>query len=240
MGVHRKRLSSLKLKYDPYSAHPEEDYETLKTEISNIDLMLLLEHELAKSTVHIHSARRIVSAMRFSQPSITVQTAETLIDQLSRLYPIAYLVLDVVRSLLKELDPSLRISIKERLLQAYSSGSFVFAIDYHLIFLVRALVLCPGSDTLSTLESVYSRSQDPLVRREVILAMHHLNDWAWLSNLRKQFSTLTPPERRAFLVASFDLADEGKHWRKRIKRSLAPFELLVLDWAATTSNRELA
>lgn len=236
LGVHRKRLSALNLRYDPYSARPEEDYENLKHEINNIDLFMLLEHELSKSTVHIHAARRIVSAMRFSSEWITVQTAETLIGDLNRLYPIAYLVLDVVRSLLIDVGSEGKDAIKATLIETYNNHAYALSIDYHLLFFVRALSCCPGNDTLVVLNEIHQKSKSPLVRREVILAMHRLGDWSWLSNQKSRFNTLSSPERRAFLVASFGLAEEGNHWRKRIRDSLGPFEQMILDWASDSNN----
>lgn len=51
-----------------------------------------------------------------------------------------------------------------------------------------------------------------------------------------RFRTLSPAERRAFIVASFFLGDEGKHWRASIKSEFSPFEELVADWAARKKN----
>jgi hypothetical protein len=237
LGQHRKRLSSLQLRYDPYSATSYDDYEALKKEINDIDLFMLLEYELSKSAIHIHSARRIVSAMRFSDDRITVQTAQTLIGELNRLYPIGYLVLDVVRSLLMELPAERRDEVKDALLAAYNAGSYAFSLDYHLLYFVRALAWCPGIDTLIALEQIYARSRSPLVRREVILAMHRLGVWSWLSNLKTQFPTLSDPERRAFIVASFGLSDEGSHWRQYIKGKLSAFEAIIVQWSSDPANR---
>lgn len=237
LGEHRKRLSSLQLRYDPYSKTPEADYHNLKKEIEDIDLFMLLEYELSKSAIHIHSTRRIIEAMRFSDERITIQTAQTLIGELNRLYPIGYLVLDVVRSLLRSIDPSSRDKVKLSLLTAYNGGSYALSIEYHALYLVRALALCPGNDTLIALERIYEDFKSPLVRREVIIAMSQLGDWPWLSNLKTQFATLSDPERRAFIVASFGLSDEGDHWRTRTKRKLSKIEKLVMQWASDEANR---
>jgi hypothetical protein len=56
--------------------------------------------------------------------------------------------------------------------------------------------------------------------------------WYWLSDLKNQFRQLTGPERRAFIVASYKLSDEGKYWRRNIKDELSPFEKIILDWAS--------
>lgn len=39
-------------------------------------------------------------------------------------------------------------------------------------------------------------------------------------------------ERRAFIVASYTMSDEGKHWRQHISPELSAFEDLVKIWAS--------
>jgi hypothetical protein len=54
--------------------------------------------------------------------------------------------------------------------------------------------------------------------------------WAWLSDLKNSFRTLSPTERRAFVIASYVMSDEGRHWRQHISRELTSFEDLVRLW----------
>jgi hypothetical protein len=51
----------------------------------------------------------------------------------------------------------------------------------------------------------------------------------WLSDLRNRFRMLSPLERRAFILASYRLTDEGQHWRRSIKREFTPFEMIITD-----------
>jgi hypothetical protein len=62
--------------------------------------------------------------------------------------------------------------------------------------------------------------------------MPRWNAWYWISDLVRNFRTLSPVERRAFLIASYVLADQGSHWRQHIARELSPFENLVKIWAS--------
>ena len=54
----------------------------------------------------------------------------------------------------------------------------------------------------------------------------------WLSNLKNEFRTLSTWERRAFIIASYSLNDEGSHWRRNIAGEFSPFEALVRQWAS--------
>jgi hypothetical protein len=76
-----------------------------------------------------------------------------------------------------------------------------------------------------------------MIRRDAILAMARGGDWYSLSDLRNSFGTMTPPERRAFIVASYSLKDEGDHWRKFTRNQFSPFEVFLRDWAASRIGR---
>lgn len=63
------------------------------------------------------------------------------------------------------------------------------------------------------------------------MTMSHWRKWYWLSDLKNRFRELTGAERRAFIIGSYTLREEGPHWRKHTRREFSPFESLVCDWA---------
>lgn len=77
-----------------------------------------------------------------------------------------------------------------------------------------------------------------MIRRDLIMLMAHRRADYWLSNCRTSFATLTGWERRALLVASYTLGDEGKHWRDSVRDEQNPFDKLVLDWAADSKQKQ--
>ena len=52
----------------------------------------------------------------------------------------------------------------------------------------------------------------------------------WLSDLLGRFGSLSNWERKAFIVASFYLTDEGEHWRNNTKKILSQAEVLIRNW----------
>ena len=54
----------------------------------------------------------------------------------------------------------------------------------------------------------------------------------WLSDLKLQYGSLLQWEKRAFIVSSYLLGDEGRHWRRSLKNTLNKMELLIKDWAS--------
>jgi len=54
----------------------------------------------------------------------------------------------------------------------------------------------------------------------------------WLSDKKGSFQTLSSPEKRAFVAASYFLGDEGKHWREYVNKQLSDLERLMIDWVS--------
>ena len=69
----------------------------------------------------------------------------------------------------------------------------------------------------------------PYIQRDIMLILARWDATYWLSHEKNHISTAHPWVRRAFVVASYVLGDEGNHWRKANIRG--PFENLIRDWA---------
>jgi Reverse transcriptase (RNA-dependent DNA polymerase) len=85
-------------------------------------------------------------------------------------------------------------------------------------------------------QTLRKETRSPMLRTDIILTMAKWRATYWLSDLKTNFRNLSPPERRAFIIASYVLTDEGSHWREFIKPKLSPLEILVRDWAAQKSQ----
>ena len=58
----------------------------------------------------------------------------------------------------------------------------------------------------------------------------------WLSAQLKQFAVVTPWERRALIVASYILSDEGHHWRRRVRNELQDTDALFMHRVGEKNN----
>jgi hypothetical protein len=154
------------------------------------------------------------------------------------LYPIFASILAVVKQVFSELSEETQTAVIDRLLNLLQSGSHVLRVEVVLAYAVRVLAARPSAGVQEMLVKLYSSpSYGPLVRRDIILALTRLGTWHWLSDRRTTFRSMSPAERRAFIIASYSLKDEGKHWRKYMADEFAPFERLVRDWAAAKANQ---
>jgi hypothetical protein len=227
-----QNLLRLSVRFDPYSPTAEADYELLKDEVGKIDLIPLLRAELLKSRVHISLSKKIVAAIRYINDPQRGQAILSLIEKAELLYPVYANVLFTAKSLYDDLSANIQEGIIGHVRTLLKTESHVLQTELHLCYAVRLLSCSPGPENEEVLNKIYRQTNSLLVRRDIILAMAKWGAAYWLSNLKTEFRTISRPERRAFIVASYILIDEGKHWRQHIAPELFPLEILIRDWAS--------
>ena len=230
--IEPQSLLSFSIRFDPYSPTAADDYEILKTEIQKYDIISLLKAELTKSRIHISLSRKIIAAIRFIDKEQRDDAVISLISNANLLYPIYANALMVAKALYPELREDTQRIIIDKIRQLIVDRSHVVQGELNLAYAVRLIAESQGPELEELLNRIYSNTKSSILRRDIIMVMAKWRAWYWLSNLRTAFRTLGAAERRAFIVASYVLTDEGKHWRSHIERELSPFELLLKKWAS--------
>jgi hypothetical protein len=226
-----KRLMRFSLRFDPYSPTAENDYEDLKAKIREFDIIELLQDELSKSRIHIALSRKLVAAIEYLDGHTRDNAVLSIVENAEILYPIFSSALMMVDKIFETLGPEIKILLTDRIIELIRSDSHVFRVDVHLCFALRVLQHTNTEEIQQLLKDLYTERKSDIVRRDIILIMALWGEWYWLSDLRNQYRQLSGPQKRSFLVASYSLKDEGKHWRKHIKKELDPFEKFILSWA---------
>lgn len=233
-----RQLLSFSLRFDPYSPTAEEDYEKLKLEIRQFDILGLLKEELAKSRVHVALSRKIISAVRYLDGKSKDDAVLSILDNSDVLYPIFSSALIMMDKVYDDLGEQTQQLVSEKIVDLIRADSHVFRVDVHLCFALRVLQHSHTEEIQQLLKELFQDRSSEIVRRDIILIMALWGDWYWLSDLRNRYRQLGASEKRALLVASYSLKDEGRHWRENIKRELNPFESFVLAWAGERVNKE--
>lgn len=228
----------LRIHYDPYSPTAAEDYEALAKELSKFDIVGMLGRELAKSRIDEGLTRRLVSAIKLLPPPLQNDAVRSMLDSLDLLYPIFPSVMQLCRALLPTLDQNVQFDLHEALRKLIESGSYITQVPANLAYALRVLATDKAEETELLLAALYKKNSSMMIRRDIILLMAYRRADYWLSNCRTTFSTLTGWERRALLIASYTLGDEGKHWRAAIKDDQSPFDKTVLDWVANSKSEK--
>lgn len=228
----------LRIHYDPYSPTAAGDYEELAEQLSKFDIVGMLGRELAKSRIDEGLTRRLVAAIKLLPPSSQNDAMRSMLDSLDLLYPIFPSVMQLCRSLLPNLEPEVQAALYAALRQLIQSDSYITQVPANIAFALRALATDSSEETELLFASLYRKTSSMMIRRDLITLMAHRRADYWLSNCRTSFATLTGWERRALLVASYTLGDEGRYWRDSIREEQNPFDKLVLDWAAESKQKQ--
>jgi hypothetical protein len=227
------KLFALNLRYDPYSPNAAEEYNELQEELSKIDILGLLNLELAKSRVHGAVARRLVSAVKHLRAEVRESAILTLIENLDSLYSLFPAVAITIKACFSSLSGQAQETICAALRERILKRSYIFGTELHAAFAARILGEQKNSENEDVLVTLYNRFRAPLVRRDIILIMAKWKHFHWLSDQINDYSGASPWERRSFIIASYFMGDRGSHWRDHMRNSFNPFEIVVRDWAAT-------
>lgn len=234
--IRTRQLLSFSLRFDPYSPTAEKDYHKLKAEIRKFDILGLLKEELAKSRVHIALSRKIISAVRYLEGKAKEDAVLSILDNSDILYPIFSSALIMMDKVFNELGEKTQEQVSKKVVDLIKADSHVFRVDVHLCFALRVLQHSHTEEVQQLLKDLFEGRPSEIVRRDIILIMALWEDWYWLSDLRNRYRQLGASEKRALLVASYSLKDEGRHWRDNIRKELNPFESYVLSWAGERVN----
>lgn len=233
-----RSLFRFSIAFDPYSKTADEDYGRLKEQLKRFDIMGLLKSELQKTRIHAALSRKIVQAVRYLDDDIRDDAVRSILDNSEILYPIFSSVLILLDQIFDDLSAETQDFVVERIRDSITENSAIMRVDLHVAFAVRVLAHKGDEQTQGLLQALYQDRASPLIRRDVILALARWREWYWLSDLRNRFRGLSGPERRAFLVGSYTLRDEGRHWRDHMRDELTPFEGLIRDWAASKAEND--
>jgi hypothetical protein len=181
-----RRFLTISLRFDPYSATAEEDYETLKAQVEQFDIVGMLTREVQKSRVSSSLSRRLLQAVQFVEPAQKEQVALTLVDNLENLAPVLTSVMRALRDVADDLTPASRQRVGAQLRALIDGDSYLARVDVNLGYVVRVLATSPGAESEALLSRLYERDIAAFVKRDIVLAMARWNAGYWLSDAMKE------------------------------------------------------
>ena len=234
VATEEQKLLNVSIKYDPYSPTAHEDYEGLKDAVAQIDILGILSKEIGKTLIDQSVAKQAISALRVLDVPVQEKAMRVLLDadNLLSLAPVFVSVMRAVRGIFDELRDAGKNFVDGALIELYENSSYLLKVEMNLSYYVQAMSRRHSVQKEQIFADIYERSNSHLLRRQVICVM---SDWTchhWLSDKIRSFNTYTEWERRALLIGSYCLGDEGRHWRKHIEKTLSPTERAIKHWAA--------
>ena len=229
-----QRLLALSIKYDPYSPTADSDYEKLQKAVSKIDIVGILSREIAKTAIDQAVVRQAIGALRGLDPATREQSLKVLLDpkNIVTLAPVFTHVMRTVRGTYDDLEESGKHFVDEALLSLFDDDSHLLSMDVNRAYYLQVLARRHHTDKERVMVSMFDRTSSPLLRRIVIHTMANWDCHYMVSRALNNFASYNDWERRALLVGSFSLTDEGAHWRRHVRSTLNGAEELVKAWAA--------
>lgn len=231
-----RRFLSISLRFDPYSLTAEQDYYTLKSEIERFDLMGMLRKEVAKSRIDSVVTKQIIRSLKYISSPIRDQAVLSVCDALNNLYPIFPSVMLVFKQIWRELSDQTKLEVNDCIYRLFKEKSYLIKTEINQLYACRLLSCEQRQESIELFQRLFSTSESSMIKRDIILTMFNWRYVAWLSDLRSQYSGFSPPLRRAFIIGSYGLGEEGRHWRTHNSKNFSDFEKIVQDWAS--SNKE--
>jgi hypothetical protein len=236
LGEARQAVMSISLHFDPYSSTAQEDYSRLKEEIGKYPIIDLIRSELTKSRVNISLTKKLVSIIRHMDGDSLDESILTIISNDELLYPIYFNVLMCTHAVWSSLSENTKETVQNQIFRLVSESARVMQVDVNLQYAVRLLAMVPSERTKQLFHKLFRSEKSELVGADIIIGFLRWQDWHWLSALKNRFRTLLANQRRAFIIASFSLGDEGAKWRNHVKRELSDDEIVIREWANDKSK----
>lgn len=237
VSLARRQLFAISLHFDPYAPTAQDDYERLRSEMKKFPILDLIKAELTKSRVNISLSRKLTQTLKFVDDAEIDDATRTLIEAEDLLYPLYFNVLSAVRGEFGRLSDKVKSYISSYIINLIESASSVMAVDLNIQYAIRLLSETQSEEAAATLSKLYDTTSSEAIRRDIILIMAKWRNWTWLSDQKANFRKMSFWERRAYIIASYSLKDEGKHWREHTVDEFSPFEKLTRDWIAEKVNK---
>ncbi len=234
--ISRHSFLRLHLHFDPYSDTAVEDYEALKGQLAQFDIIGMLSMEMQKTRISESITRKLVKAIKLLPPVSQDQAIRSLVENFPVLYPIFPTVLMSIRDVLPDLDKTTRELVFYTIRRLISTSSFICSVPVNMAYAIRILSYDKSEESDTILINVYDKTQSIMIKKDIIIILAQHDADYWISTMIKHYNSVTQWEKRALLIASYILEDEGSHWRDKIKQTLSTFDKLVMYWASKTKQ----
>lgn len=227
----------MNLNFDPYSATAIDDYEELKEQVNKFDILGMLKSELtSKSQIHKHLVSKLLKAINHLDPKVKAEAVLTLLSNLELLAPVFPQVMQLLQRIFDSLDENTQNKTQQIIRELIIKQHYLVKIELNLHFAILVLGLQRSEENEYLLNKVFETNGAEFVRKDIIHIFTKWNSYHWVSDLRGSFSQLKTWEKRSFIIASYILGDEGKHWRDHFKKNFSSIDDLYKDWASHKKN----
>ena len=166
-----RRLLRLSIRFDPYSPTAEEDYERLKTDIEQFDIIGMLTAEVSKSRVNTAVVKRLAQVVRHLQPDTRDAAAEMLVTNLDVLAPALPVVLRVLDDIFPDLTPRVQEFIPREIRRRIAAEEYWILVPINLGYALRVLQHTNDDESIQLCTQLYDKVP-PFIQRDIVYLMY--------------------------------------------------------------------
>jgi hypothetical protein len=200
--------------------------------------MNILSAEFSKTRIHASLVKKTISTLRYLDGEKLEQIIESLLMNLEILVPILPNVLLLFGEVFDKLSSELKECIINTLLTLRKDGSYLLKIDLNLHYVLRLFSKQWNQRVQIEVTNIFENTDSILMKRDIILMMAKWGMTHKLSDIKNYYETLPVMEKRAFIMASYYLGDEGHHWRDSVKNTFTDIDKLYRDWMADKKQQK--
>lgn len=223
----------LPIRYDPYSANANEQYEEIRDSLKDFDLLGMLSNEIQKSRINQPFGKQLIRTLTVSDDIILFNAFKIICSNYNELYPIFTTIMQIAASCWKRFNQDMKDILINSIKTLLETNSFILKTELNLAYAAKVLAREESDLTRYLLVEIYNANTSSILLTNIVIqSMIKWNISYWLSDLKLKFSTMNTLQRRLFIIASYQLGDEGQHWRQHHKKTFTFIECLYKEWAA--------
>ena len=230
----KAKFMSLPIRFDPYSPNAIEQYEEIKDSLQDFDLLGMLGDELQKSKINQPFSRQLIKAFTVTDDKVLSSAFKIIFNSITDLYPIFNSIIQVATTNWHRFDDDTKQFIYSATIKLWRTDSFILKTELNLAYVVKLLAKQYDTSNLTLLIDIYKKNTSSILITQLITqTMAKWNTYYWLSDLKRLFPTMTPWQRRLFIVSSYLLGDEGNHWQQHNNAKFTFIDKLYKQWGGS-------
>ncbi|MFA7359401.1 MAG: reverse transcriptase domain-containing protein [Candidatus Kapaibacterium sp.] len=228
----KTKFMSLPIKYDPYSPTAKVDYERIKGNLKDFNILSLLNEELQKSKIHQQFSKRLIQSLDVADKEVISDSFKVIVQKYQVLYPIFPTIMIAAFKNYDRLNKNAQDSIINSLLDLFDRNSHIIQNDLNLAYAIRVLGLRKSDENESLIVQVYNdASNNEFIKNICLQIMIRWKSAYFISDLKTKFSNMQYWQRRMFIIGSYILKEEGRHWRNNTINNFNDLEKIINNWS---------
>lgn len=219
----QKKLIAINLHFDPYSDTAEEDYENLKKDANDINIMQLINAEQTKSQPDAFVIAQISRVLKYQinydqiLSYLKIFLEQKNINAFRASFPKIMRAVSHVRDNNNHKDIFDKIdNLLDELLQ---NAKHLLSLEGNCLFFIRTIRFKKTEKRSIFLDNLYSKTESETIKKECINCWRLWEDRAKFTEIKNKWENISITQKRMLWYAAKYFGDEGRHFKLKYDTS---------------------